>query len=301
MWFRNLQIYRLTPAWKYSTEALESALQRGAFAPCGQTDRNSRGWVSPRESGQLVFSVNGHQVISLGVEEKLLPAAIVRQHAAVKAAEIEKVQGYKAGRKQMREIREGVELELLTRALAQRSRTYVWIDQANRWLVVDTASATRADAVIETLKLTLDELPLALVKTALSPAAAMTAWLARGDAPGRFSIDRDGELQAAAEERAAVRYTRHNLDSDEVRAHIAAGKSVTRLALTWNDRISFVLLEDLQVRRVAFLDLLKEEADRQADNADDLFGANVSIMSGELAAMLADLVASLGGEGEDAA
>ena len=151
---------------------------------------------------------------------------------------------------------------------------------------------------MEQLKLSLGELPLTLVKTQVAPATAMTQWLAAGEAPGSFSIDRDCELQAAADERPAVRYVRHSLDSDEVRNHIAGGKSATRLALTWNDRVSFVLTEQMQVKKVSFLDIIKEDAERQAENADDLFAANFTLMSGELAQLLAHLVEALGGEGE---
>jgi recombination associated protein RdgC len=151
---------------------------------------------------------------------------------------------------------------------------------------------------MEHLKLSLGELPVTLIKTQLAPATAMTQWLAAGHAPGSFTVDRDCELCAAVEERAAVRYVRHNLDSDEVRSHIAGGKSATRLALTWNDRVSFVLTEQLQIKRLAFLDLLKEDAERQAENADDLFAANFTLMCGELAQLLQHLVEVLGGEGE---
>jgi recombination associated protein RdgC len=165
-------------------------------------------------------------------------------------------------------------------------------------LLVDASSSARADEVIEQLKQSLGELPLTLLKTLLAPGTAMTQWLAAGEVMGSFSIDRDCELQATAEERAAVRYVRHSLDSDEVRAHIANGKTATRLALTWNDRISCVLTEQLQIKRLAFLDILKEDAERQSENADDLFAANFSLMSGELAQLLTHLVEVLGGEAE---
>lgn len=299
MWFRNLQIFRLTDAWDYSDEVLAGKLARGVFQGCGATDRAARGWVPPRgEDGKLVFSIQRQQMIALGIEQKLLPAAVVRQYAQAKLAEVEAAQGYKPGRKQVREISEQIELELLPRAFAKRSLTYVWIDPVNHWLVVDAASSARADEVIEHLKLVLGEVPLTLLKTQLAPATAMTQWLAAGGAPGSFSIDRDCELCAAVEERAAVRYVRHSLDSDDVRAHIAAGKTATRLGLTWNDRISFVLTEQLQVKRLAFLDLLKEDAERQAENADDLFAADFSLMAGELAQLLTHLTEALGGEGE---
>lgn len=299
MWFKNLQILRLAPEWEYSSELLSAALGKGVFQPCGATDRIARGWVPPRgNEHELVFTVARQQLVALGIEQKLLPAAVVRQYADTKMAAVETAQGYKPGRKQAREIRDQVELELLPRAFVKRSLTYAWIDPQHRWLVVDASASTRADEVIEQFKPCLGELPLSLLKTQLSPGAAMTRWLAAGEAPAGFDIDRDCELQAAADERATVRYVRHNLDSDEVRAHIAGGKTVTRLALTWRDRVSLVLTEQLQVKRVAFLDLVKEEAERQAEGDDDLFAANFALMAGELAQLLDDLVAALGGEAE---
>jgi recombination associated protein RdgC len=299
MWFKNLQIFRLTDAWDYSTEQLAEKLQKGIFLGCGATDRAAHGWVPPRgEEAELVFSVQRQQLIALGIEQKLLPASVVRQYAQAKLTDIEAAQGYKPGKKQARDVREQIELELLPRAFVKRGLTYVWIDPVNRWLLVDASSSARADEVMDQLKLSLGELPITLIKTQLAPATAMTQWLAAGAAPGSFSIDRDCELCAAAEERAAVRYVRHTLDSEEVRAHIAGGKSATRLALTWSDRVSFVLTEQLQIKRLAFLDLLKEDAERQSDNADDLFAANFSIMSGELSQLLTGLVEALGGEGQ---
>jgi recombination associated protein RdgC len=299
MWFRNLQIFRLTPTWEFSSEQLTEALQRGLFQGCGATDRMARGWVPPRgNDGELVFAVGRQQLIALGVEQKLLPSSVVRQYADAKLKQIEVAQGYKPGRKQAQEVREQVELELLPRAFVKRGATLIWIDPVNRWLLVDSSSSARADEVIEQLKVSLGELPLTLLKTQLAPGTAMTQWLAAGEAMGSFSIDRDCELQASAEERAAVRYVRHSLDSDEVRSHIANGKTAKRLALTWNDRISFVLTEQLQIKRLAFLDILKEDAERQSENADDLFAANFTLMSGELAQLLTHLVEALGGEAE---
>lgn len=35
--------------------------------------------------------------------------------------------------------------------------------------------------------------------------------------------------------------------------HIAQGKLPTKLALTWDDRVSFLLIEGLQVRKLKFL------------------------------------------------
>ena len=97
-----------------------------------------------------------------------------------------------------------------------------------------------------------------------------------------------------------MRYVRHPLDGEiiegEIKAHLASGKLPTKLALTWDDRISFVLGEKLEVKRLAFLDLLKEEAEKSAERADEQFDADFALMTGELARFLPQLIAALGGE-----
>lgn len=299
MWFRNLQIYRLGDEWQWSAERLAERLVRGGFQGCGAFDMQSRGWVPPRgEEGELLVAVNRQWLIALGVEQKLLPAAVIRQYTQARIADLEAKQGFKAGRAQARDLREQVTAELLPRAFVKRSLVYCWIDPVNRWLVIDAASPAKAEAVLDHLKLTLDDLPLRLLRTQTAPATAMTAWLAGRDAPTGFSIDRDCELRAAGEEKAVVRYVRHALDGEEIGRHIAAGKTATRLALTWRDRVSFVLTEQLQVKRLAFLDILKEDAERRSEQGDDLFEANFALMSGELAPLLDGLVEALDGEAE---
>jgi recombination associated protein RdgC len=259
-------------------------------------DKQSRGWVSPQGNGPLVHALNRQWLIALGVEQKLLPASIINQFAKERIAELEAQQGHRVGRKETKEIKELVTDELLPRAFAHRRTTFVWIDPVNGWLVVDAASPAKADEVLELLGKTLDDLPLKLLHTQLSPVAAMTGWLAGGEAPPGFTIDRELELRSIDEGKATVRYVRHDLEGDEIRAHIAAGKSATRLGMTWNDKISFVLTEQLQIKRLAFLDILKEEAESQAETTDELFDLDFTLMTGELARLLADLVEALGGE-----
>lgn len=299
MWFRNLQIYRLTDAWQLDAAGLQAKLAAHVFRGCGASDLQARGWVPPRgNEGELVIAAQKHLLFCLGVEQKLLPASVVRQYAQERLADLEEQQGFKPGRKQALEVREAVTAELLPRAFVKRRLTYAWIDPRGGWFAIDAGSSAKAEEVIEHLKLSLGELPFRLLRTQLSPTTAMTEWLASGEAPAGFTIDRDCELRAAGEDRATVRYARHILESAEIANHIAAGKSATRLALTWQERISFVLTEQLQVKRLAFLDILKEESERQAEGADELFEADFAIMSGEFAQLLPQLIEALGGEGE---
>lgn len=301
MWFKNLQIYRLPAAWAVDVQRLDEQLASHALQGCGNMDMQSVGWVPPRSDERFVYSLNQQLLVAFGVEQKLLPAAIVNQFAKDRAADISAREGRPVGRKELRELKERITDELLPRAFVRRRITWAWLDPVHGWLVVDAAAKTKAEEVLGQLIKTVDELPAKLVKTQMSPGAAMTTWLSEGDAPAGFTLDRDLELRAPGDERATVRYVRHALEGEEIREHIAEGKSATRLGMTWNDRISFVLTEDLQIKRLAFLDILKEEVEGQAETDEERLDIDFALMTGELAKLLAALVEALGGEMPEAA
>jgi recombination associated protein RdgC len=296
MWFKNLQIYRLPAPWSMSPEQLETALAPHAFTDASSLDLQNQGWCSPRDKGGLVHVVNRQMLIALATEKKLLPSTVVNQVAKAKAAEIEEQQGFAPGRKQMKEIKEQVTDELLPRAFSIRRNTMVWIDPVNGWLVVDAGTAAKADEVIKLLIKSVDPLPLRTLRVQQSPLAAMTHWLSVDEAPHGFTVDQDTELRSTGETKATVRYVRHTLEAADVRRHIESGKQCTRLALTWADRISFVLTESLTIKRVAPLDVIKEGQDSLGRDADERFDGDMMLMTGELGRMLEALVEALGGE-----
>jgi len=294
MWFKNLQFYRLPAGWEITSAQLEACLSARPLQPCGSQDMESRGWVPPRDDGILLRAVGRQWLIALGVESRLLPASVVRQEAEVRATALAERLGYRPGRGQMKELREQVTQELLPRAFTRRRRTWVWIDPVDGWLGVDTSSTARAEEVIECLRQVLDDFPLALLRPARSPASAMADWLA-GEAPSGFTIDQDCELRSVSEEKAMVRYARHPLDGGEIKNHLAAGKLPIRLALTFNDRVSFVLSDKLELKRLDFLDVVQEELGNE-DDAEALFDAEFALMAGELVRLLLALIEALGGE-----
>jgi recombination associated protein RdgC len=295
MWFKNLQIYRINAPWTLSPEALEAKLAPQAFTPCTSLDLQSQGWIAPRENGVLVHAVNRQMLILLGTEKKLLPASVVNQVSKARAVDLEEQQGFAPGRKQMRELKEQVADELLPRAFSVWRNTWTWIDPVNGWLVVDAASPAKADEVFKLLLKSIDKLPVENLRVTRSPQACMTDWLAADEAPNGFTVDQDTELRAAGESKATVRYVRHTLEAEDVRRHIASGKQCTRLAMTWADRVSFVLTEALAVKRVTPLDVLKED-DVSTKNDDERFDTDFALMSGELGRLMAALVEALGGE-----
>ena len=206
-----------------------------------------------------------------------------------------------------KEFKEEVLLDLLPRAFSKRSTTLLWLDPEHKMLVVDSGSLSGADRIVTAFLDALAELPqsgpaidLRMVQTQSSPAASMAHWLSTREAPWRFTVDRDCELKTADEQKSSVRYSRHTLEIDEVPQHIAAGKVPTQLALTWNERVSFVLSDAGTIRKLKKLDVVLKEAEDAGGREDVNFDGNAAILTGELSALIPDLIEALGGEGEPA-
>lgn len=296
MLLTNLVLYRLPVDWAVDAEQLQRHLANQSLQPCGGFQMESRGWTWPHEDGVFLYQQARQWLLALGVEQKLLPSSVIRQEAQDRAAVIEREQGHPVGRKQMRDLRDQVTNELLPRALARRRITHAWIDAGQRLLAVNAVADARVEQFMEALRRADDDMQALRLETERSPAAAMAEWLVQGAAPGAFTIDQDLELRAADAGKATVRYARHSLDGREIRDHIAAGKTVVRLGLTWNDKISFVLTEHLQIKRIVLLNIIRQESEAGIDDEQEQFELDFALMTGELALMIADLVQALGGE-----
>lgn len=295
MWFKNIFIYRLSPDSAITADTLNEKLALKPLLACSGLDKQSRGWVSCH-GDKIVHGANQQILFALGVEQKLLPATIINRFSKERVADIEAQQGYKVGRKELKEIKEAITEELLPRAFALQRKTFAWIDPVRGYLVIDAASSAKTEELLLLLNKTVDDVQYKPLHTNISAVAAMTNWLASNNAPAGFSIDRELELRATGESKATIRYANHALEGEEILAHIATGKRVTRLGMTWNDRISFVLTEQMQIKRLEFLDIIKQESTTIADDADELFELDFTLMTGELARMLTDLTEALGGE-----
>jgi recombination associated protein RdgC len=297
MLFKNLLVHRLGKKWSLTAEQLEEKLAKQALQPCGSYAMESRGWLNPREEDErYVYNQHRHWLIALGVEQKLLPSSVIKQAAKDLAAQISAQQGRPVGRKEMRDLKDRVTNELMPRALAKRSTTRAWLDEVNRLLIIEAGADKKAEEFLEALRRAEEDFPCRRLETKLSAGPAMTRWLSAHQPPRGFSIDQDLELQAADMSKATVRYTRHDLEGKDIRDHIAAGKTVMRMGMTWKDRVSFVLTEQLQITRVSFVDIVRDEAGGDAADAEEQFAIDFALMTGELSQMIAALVEALDGE-----
>ena len=295
MFFKNLTLFRLPVGFSINADALSEHLAQHAFQECALSNMKSEGWVAPSKHGLLAHQIGNQCLIALKVEEKILPASVVKRFTAERVRLIEEEQGRKVGRKERKELAEQVSTDLLPRAFTSERVIHGWIDIENRWLGIDTPTRAKAEQLLEAFLKSVTPVPaIKQLKLNVSPCGAMNGWISSGDAPAGFTLDQDLELKSA--EQSKVRYVKHALEGDEIKQHIADGKVATKLAMTWTDRISFVLTDEFQLRRIQFLDILKEESAGQAETEEERFDLDFTLMSGELSRLLADLVLAHDGE-----
>lgn len=293
--FKNVIVYRIAPGWSATLEQLEEGLDKARFAPCGASQERSAGWIEPRGEahGPLAESVGGQWIAKHMVEAKVVPGSVVKRKLEERRERIEKETGRKPGKKETKELKEDVMLELLPMAFAKQGATLVWIDPEARLLVLGASSQGRADELVTALVDAMPGFAVAQIDTQVTAVAAMSEWLVSQEPPAGFSVDRECELKASDESKAVVRYARHPLDIDEIKEHIAQGKLPTKLALTWDERVSFLLTEGMQVKKITFLEGV---FDGTSDQKEDGFDADAAISTGELRQMIPDLLEALGGE-----
>ncbi len=299
MWFKNLTLFRLVEPFPLNAETLAMRLDRRAFQPCPNFQPSAAGWTPPlgRKARDRVHAVAGRWLMCLRTEEKLLPPIVVNQVLAEHIALIEDEQRRSVRRREKLELRDQLVQELLPRALTRSRLSYAYLDAVGGWLVVDSASPRGVEELTGVLRETVDDLPIAPPRVRQSVSATMTAWLTEGQAPGEFMLGDHCELREGGEDGGVVRCRGQDLTGDEIRAHLTAGKQVTQLGLIWNDRLAFVLDEALVVRRLQFLDVVRELLQDDADHSPEaVFDAEFALMTGELALLLPRLLELFGGE-----
>jgi len=304
MWFRNARVFRFTKPFDITAEALEEKLQADAFKPCGPQETMRQGWVPPlgKHSDLLVHSANGYHLIALRKEEKILPGPVVKEAVEERAEAIELEQSRKVRRKEKDEIKEQVMLEMLPQAFSRNRRCYAYLAPQDGVMVVDAGSAKQAEDLASTLRKTLGSLPVRPPAVEQAPVFTFTGWLNETiDHPATVELGNECELKDPSEDGGVVRCKGLDLKADEIRNHLETGMQVTKLSLTWDNNVHFILDEELGIRRLKFGETLQEQLDDvDADDAVAKFDAGFAIMTLELSRMIPGLLEALGGEDRSA-
>jgi recombination associated protein RdgC len=293
--FKTLLVYQLTAPCFGDLEATIESASNAAFVPCMPSQEMSVGFVSPRATkhSTLVEAIGGHWLLRVLIERKTVPGALLRKHLHQRIAALEESSGRTVGSRERKDLKFEVHHDLLIKAFPKEESVLVWLDKANQRIALDAGSKGKIDAVLTLLGRTFDGFCAVPLPTGTSPTTGMAQWLT-SEPPMPFTIDDELELRAPDVRQSTVKYTRHNLDIDEVRAHLSEGKTPVRLAMTWADKVSFVLTDTLQLKKVTFVDGVLGTVTGE----DDPFDSLAAITTTEFARLIPDLMDVLAGPAE---
>jgi recombination associated protein RdgC len=297
--FKNAVIYGIARSNPLpAMEDIEERLQARAFAECAPTQRMSTGFVPPRgeKHGALVENIGGELIMRIATETRAVPGPIVKRELDKRLDQIQQETGRRPKGKRAKEVKEEILHEMLPKAFPRRASMLAWLSPNSTLLVLDASGSKRADDALSLLADVFgSDCRFHLLQTQTTATSFMaSSLLDESGVPAGFGIDRECELKQPDSEKASVRYSRHNLDMDEVREHIKQGKLPTRLAMTWSGRVSFVLTEALVLKKLQLLDVVFESASSESEA--DAFDTDVAIFTGEMRRFIPDLVDALGGQ-----
>ncbi|QOL27009.1 recombination-associated protein RdgC [Thalassotalea sp. LPB0316] len=285
MWFKNLYFFAFTRPFELNEQSLEKQLSEHLFTPCGSTEQSHFGWVNAlgKHGQTLVHTANNNMLLCARKEEKILPAPVVKDMLEEKVALLENEQGRSATKKEKEQFKEDIIFELLPRAFSRITDTHAYISPAHNLIVINSSSRTKAEDFLALLRKCLGSLPVTGLAPEQAPDEIMTDWLTEQNLGGNFELGTEAEFHALGDDGAVVRVKNQPLDSDEIKAHLDADKFVVKVAMEWDETLSFVLCDDLAVKRLKFFDVIHEQNDDiDKDDIVARLDADFALMAGEI-------------------
>lgn len=308
MWFKNLRVYCLAQPFELSIEDFEAQLSENSFVPCSNYEKSRIGWVSPMGDAapvnedeetdaepMLTHVIGDYIMLCAQKQDRMLPASVVREATAEKVAEIEQRQGRKVYRKEKREIQDTMYGALLPRAFTRSTRIHAYLSKRENLLVVDSASAPKAEEFLNLLRDTLGSFPVALPDSKIAPASVMTRWLKQGKATDGFVVNDDCELVSPKDASNVVRLKGQDLEGDEIQAHLDAGKQARHLGVVWDNKVSCNIVEDLAIKRLRFENMREESESFDEESPAQKFDQEFALMTLQLSDFFKSLFNAFGG------
>ncbi len=285
MWFKNARLFQLDDHFAIDSEELDAALKAKSLKPCGPQQLSSAGWVSPfGPEGELFVLQSGlAQLFCLGEEEKILPASVINHHLEEKLTAIKKETGTPVGRQHKTELKQQLVFELLPQAFVKPKRTQAYFDNAAKLLVVDSSSQNAAENLVSHLRDTLGSIKATPFGESSAVASILTRWLNQGRAEGGLVFGHEIVLEDTQENGGVIRARKVDLLADEMQSHLENGYTVKEMGLVYNDRIEFVLGNDLGVRKIKFTDVVLDQLDHAVMESDaQMLDTHFTLLSLEL-------------------
>lgn len=290
--FRNAKIYQYTGD-TLDVAHLADVLSQHPVTELTEQQPFSFGWMPPlKQDGapaalEVCFNDNRAIVLLCRESYRSLPAAVINEEVAKRAAIVEKNENRHIGRRERAEIREAVYFELLPKAFIKHRDTAVML--FDDWVVVDACSAARAEEVLEQLRSALGSLPIVPVVANAPMGAVFTPWLTQEVAlPDWCRFGTDLHLEGREDDK--VKFSGFDFDDiEQLEPHIGAGKTVCLIGLETAEA-AFTIDDKMTLRKVRLSDVLLDAMEEiQGESEGAIIAVSYTIVASMLLATIARL------------
>jgi len=294
MWFKQTQLFQLKEAIRYLPKDFDEKFQAYPYQECLPSMPYSSGWVSPldEEDAPLVLGINGYMMLCLQIEEKILPAIVIRQELVKQIKKIELQENRRVGHDEKLSLKDDVVMTLLPYAFSKLTKVYAYLDTRNQWLVLATANARKVEQFLTAFKKTLGDIinPFPISQLA----SMMTAWAKHHNYSSSFSIGKACMMQDANQQGRVIRCKEQDLRASNIQSFIQDGCEIKQLALNWQDRIDFTLLDNFTLQAIRFGDeIIAQIKEVEAGTKLQQFNADFLIMTESFTQLFTELLAML--------
>jgi recombination associated protein RdgC len=248
--YKNITVFSLDDHADLSK--LSSAVHDFKFSHVTDYQLTSAGWESPIDT-DLAYTIDYGKVILLVLrkEERIIPAASVAELLKEAVIEEERLTNRKPSKKERAEMKDGIIISLIPRALLKTTRIQGYVDLTNKRIVVNTASIGQAEEFVSLLRHTLGGLPaFALYVDGINENEVLTRWVNNSDSlTACFHLSNACKL--VSENAKTVTFKNFELwNNTGINEHISNGMYVSELRLCYKDKITFTLNDKLQFKAI---------------------------------------------------
>ena len=293
LWFKNAIIYQLNNDNLLDKQTIENAVKSASFSPCGNLDSTKMGWVSPysdNNQNDFIIDMQGHLLLRIKKETKILPAPVIKQALNDKIDKQERALSRKLSKNEKATLKDEVMIDLMPRAFSKYNYYWLWVDTQNKRIIVDCSSFKLAEDILAILRKELGALALTPLSIEKPLEKIMTTWVKEKLSFPPFILGDEAELKDPLEGNGIISCKNQDITSDEMLVHLDLGKWVTKLKIIDERGINFIIHPDLTLKRIKFDSvILDENEDIGSDEFDKRLEADFYIMANTLSNSINDL------------
>ena len=290
IFFKNAIVYECS-----NTEVLNNIsnelLQKIIFKPCGSIDTVKGGFISPVDNpDELMLNVQGQILLKYKTEQKILPDPVIKQAHIEKINKQEEALSRKLSKAEKATLKDEVLIELIPRAFSKYNYYWLWIDTQNKRIIVDCSSFKQAEDILAMLRKELGALALTPLSIDKPLEQVMTTWVKEKLKFQPFILGDQAELKDPLEGNGIINCKNQEITSDEMRVHFDSGKWITKLKISDERGVNYIVNSDLTFKRIKFdASILDENEDISSEEFDKRLEADFFLMSKTLSNSINDI------------